>query len=194
MSGTSPAADPAETVDHPVARLEASRQRLRLAMQARRGGHRAGGAGAPSQAAGGGKWRESLASIPGVSIVVDALESWWRQHPLRVATMVGSEAARAVFEPAARRRPWLLVAGAVAAGAVVVWARPWRWGLVKPALFTGLVTQFASKALAQVPVASWLAVLSQLAPQPGAAQAGSADAPTDGGDGEGPPTGAGQQQ
>ena len=176
-------------VDHPVARLEASRQRMRLAMQARRGGH---GAGSPSQAAAGGKWRESLASIPGVSIVADALESWWLQHPLRVAAMVGGEAARAVFEPAARRRPWLLVAGAVAAGAAVVWARPWRWGLVKPALFTGLVTQFASKALAQVPVASWLAVLSELAPRPGpGASPARTDAAADGGGMQDPSTSAG---
>jgi hypothetical protein len=153
----------------PVERLALSRERLRQAMQQQKnaGGRRGTGASAApgGMARAGRRWRRSLASIPGVSIVLEALESWWAQHPMRLASMVGSEAAKTLIQPMAKRHPLALVAGAMALGAAVVWVKPWRWGL-KPALFTGLLSQFASKALAQVPVASWLAMLSELAPRP----------------------------
>jgi hypothetical protein len=153
----------------PVERLALSRERLRQAMQQQKnaGGRRGTGSSAAPNGMGkaGRRWRRSLASIPGVSIVLEALESWWAHHPMRLASMVGSEAARTLIQPMAKRHPLALVAGAMVLGAAVVWAKPWRWGL-KPALFTGLLSQLASKALAQVPVASWLAMLSELTPRP----------------------------
>lgn len=161
---------PSET-SHPVDRLALSRERLRQALQEQKNAGRRRSA-SPSSATPDGmgetttrRWRRSLASIPGVAIVLEALESWWAQHPMRLASMVGSEAAKALIQPVAQRHPLTLVAGALVLGAAFVWVKPWRWGL-KPALFTGLLSQFASKALAQVPVASWLAVLSQLTPRP----------------------------
>jgi len=46
----------------------------------------------------------------------------------------------------ARQRPLATVAGAAAAGALIVWIRPWRH-VLKPALFAGLLSQLLSHAL-----------------------------------------------
>lgn len=98
-------------------------------------------------------------------VVADALHDWWSQHPWRVAGMVAADAAKAAVQPVAQRHPIALVVGAVVVGGLVVWARPWR-GALKPALLAGLLPQLVSKAIAHLPVESWLAVLSSLAQQP----------------------------
>jgi hypothetical protein len=47
----------------------------------------------------------------------------------------------------------------------LVWARPWR-GLVRPALLVGLLPQLLSKAVAHLPLESWLAMYSSMNKQP----------------------------
>lgn len=82
-------------------------------------------------------------------------------NPLRVAGMVVAEAAKAVLQPIAKRHPLGLVVGALLLGGLLAWSRPWRWFL-EPALFAGLLPQLVSKAVAQLPLESWLAVLTTL--------------------------------
>lgn len=152
MSGTSAA----------ESRLAASRERMRLALQAatpRRG--------APAGA--GVDWLAGLQSIPGVGVVITALRSWWAQHPLRGTAMLSAEAAQALLQPLAQRHPLALVLLAAAAGAVLARTRPWRW-VMQPALLAGLMPQIIGKVLAEVPVQSWLDALASFG-QRGAAPA-----------------------
>jgi hypothetical protein len=152
MSADMSAAMSAEQSVHD--RLALSRQRLRLAMQGEPAAHAA--------PASGQAWAHSLRTLPGAPVVMDAVQAWWAQHPLRVVGLVAANATMTALRPAAQRHPLGLVAGALLAGALLAWSRPWRW-LVKPALFAGLLPQLFSKTLAQIPAHSWIAVLTSLA-------------------------------
>lgn len=113
----------------PAQRLEASRARLRNAIEARRSGQRQ--EGLPSASEGWLPWLQT------------ALAAWWSRHPLnglaQVAADVGGPAARGVLAPEAERHPLRLVALAAGAGALVVALRPWRW-LPQAALSSVLVS------------------------------------------------------
>ena len=141
----------------PADRLTLSRERLREAMRDRT----ARRSSSPSAGAATTAWLDSLKAIPGAGVVVDALRSWWAQHPLRVASMVAADATKSVLQPMAQKNPLALVLGALVLGGLLAWSRPWRW-LIKPALFAGLLPQLVSKALAHVPSRSWLSVLTSL--------------------------------
>lgn len=143
-------------------RLAQSREHLRLALcrqtepQRDATNQRTG----PSTVA----WLSSLKAIPGAGIVIEALSSWWAQHPLRVASMVGADVAKAVVQPLAQRHPLGLVLGAMLLGGLLFWSRPWRW-VFKPALFAGLLPQLFYKALIHLPVQSWMAAATSPPPQ-----------------------------
>ena len=109
------------------------------------------------------EWLEKLKSIPLVTVLTETLASWWMQHPLRVASLLGAETASALVQPLARRNPLGLALASLAVGGLLVWGRPWRW-IVKPALFAGIWPQLLSKVMAHLPLASWLAAL---VPAPG---------------------------
>ena len=127
-------------------RLAASREQMRLSMTPR-----------------------AAASNHGpISPVLDAVQHWWAAHPLRVAGVVASDAANTLIGPLAQRHPIALVAGALVLGGLLIWAKPWR-GILKPALLAGLLPQLLSKAMAVVPLESWLAVLASLTREPAAA-------------------------
>ena len=139
----------------PIQRLAQSRERLRLVL-------------APPPAAGDGaaggsglSWEQRLRAIPGLAFVVDVVQAWWQQHPLRVATAVAREVSRAAARPIAGRHPFALVAVAAVVGAALAWARPWRWAL-KSALFAGLLPQFASRMATALPIEDWINVLGSL--------------------------------
>ncbi|MBC7992855.1 MAG: hypothetical protein H7Z15_06390 [Rhizobacter sp.] len=93
--------------------------------------------------------------------VLDALRNWWSSHPMHVAGVVAADAANTLIRPVAQRHPIALVFGALVLGGLVVWAKPWR-GFLKPALLVGLLPQLLSKAMAAVPLESWLTMLSSL--------------------------------
>lgn len=155
-----------------VNRLAESRTRLRQAMQVIAKPPQRASSGAASSFFGstGAAWLDSLKSTPGVSIIIEAVSSWWMRHPLRLASGVAADAARAALQPVAQKNPIALVLGALVLGAVVVWTRPWRW-IARPALLAGLFPQVLSKVIAHAPVSSWMSVLSSLAatqPTPGA--------------------------
>lgn len=147
-----------------VDRLAESRSRLRQAMQVivkppPRVSH---GASKSLLGATGSAWLESVKSAPGVSIIVDAFSSWWMRHPLRLASMVAGDAARAVVQPLAQKNPIGLVLSAMVLGGVVAWSQPWRW-IAKPMVLAGLVPQVLSKVIAHAPSRSWMTVLMALA-------------------------------
>lgn len=79
-----------------------------------------------------------------------AIHQWWAHHPLRLVSDVTMDAARAVVQPVAQRHPVVLVAGAAAVGALLVWSQPWRW-LLTPALLAGLLPKVISHALNSAP-------------------------------------------
>jgi hypothetical protein len=169
VAGTSAAlardedAEPA-TPASALERLAATRAQLRAALQAQHAPQRptAGAKVHPSVLSGAASdWLAHLKSQPGVQLVVAAVQSWWVQHPLRTASLVAGEAAKTLAQPLAQRHPIALVLGAAALGGALVWSRPWRW-LLKPTLLAGLLPQLASKVVTQLPLQSWLAVLTSL--------------------------------
>ncbi|WP_367849329.1 hypothetical protein [Rhodoferax sp. WC2427] len=145
-------------------RLENSRALLRQALQGKAKSRPASGASDPAP-----EWLAGLKSIPLVTVLVEAVSSWWMQHPLRIASLVAVDTARVVVQPLARSNPLGLVAGALVLGAVVAWARPWRW-VLKPAMLAGLWPQLLSKGIAHLPMESWLDALASVARQRPAAQ------------------------
>jgi hypothetical protein len=107
---------------------------------------------------------DALMSIPGADIVVEAVRGWWSQHPLHLATLVAADATRTFVRPFARRNPFVLVAGAVAVGGLIFWLKPWR-GFLRPALLAGLLPQLISRAVAHVPIESWISAVVTMATQ-----------------------------
>lgn len=91
------------------------------------------------------------------SLATGVINQWWEHHPLRLATNVSADAAKALVQPVAQRHPVALVAGAAAVGAILVWSKPWRW-LLTPALMAGLLPKVISQVMtvrsSQVPARS----------------------------------------
>ena len=137
---------------NPLDQLELSRARLRAAMlpaPPRLAAARASDGRADS-------WLGRLKRLPGIGLIVDAVQAWWWQHPLRPVSQVAADASNALVRPMARRRPFTLVLVAAATGAALAWTRPRRW-LFRSALFAGLVPQLASRIVSSLPVEAWLA-------------------------------------
>jgi hypothetical protein len=145
-------------------RLATSRERMRAHLHEASSPHR--GDGKPNALMG------ALMSIPGAGVLVEAVRGWWSQHPLHLATLVAADATRTMVRPLARRNPFVLIAGALVVGGLVLWLMPWR-GFVRPALLAGLLPQSISRAVAHVPMESWISALLAMATQ----RQGRSDAP-----------------
>jgi hypothetical protein len=150
---------PPDSVASATERLALSRQRLQIALAETIDANKPRVASSdPTSAA----WMDELKAIPGVGIVVQALSAWWAKYPLNTATAMAFDAANAVAKPLATRHPVPLVLGALVLGGMLAWSRPWRW-ILKPALFAGLMAQLSAKLMAQVPLQSWMSLLTAFA-------------------------------
>ena len=150
---------PVDSVASATERLALTRRNLQMALaetvEARK--PRVASADHPSS-----KWMDELKAMPGVGVVVQALSAWWTKYPLNAASAMAYDAANAVAKPLATRHPLPLVLGALLVGALIARSRPWRW-VLKPALFAGLAAQLSAKLIAQVPLQSWMSLLTALA-------------------------------
>jgi hypothetical protein len=159
------------TLSLAMARIEMSRERIRLAMQ---------GASSPSVEPGQphSSWLSGVKDVPFVGVIVNAVHSWWLQHPLRPVSMVISQASAVLTRPIAQRKPITLVLAAAVGGAVLVWSKPWRW-IFRSALLAGLAPQIVSRVIANMPIESWMtlfgAAMAQSGAQPTGAQSTNAD-------------------
>ena len=100
-------------------------------------------------------------ALPGAAIVIESVEGWWQQHPLRTVGVVAGEASRAFVRPIAQRSPHVLILGATALGALFALTRPWRW-LLRPALFVGLVPQVTAQVMKRMPLETWLKMVASM--------------------------------
>ena len=165
-SGASSVRNVAASVGQPdrvigaIERLALSRERLRSTMlPAPRKAHASPlGSGVDTMAR---SLVERIREMPGATPVLEALETWWQQHPLRTAALVASDAARKFAAPLAERNPVGLVAAAVVVGALLALSKPWRW-LLRPAIFAGLVPAIATRVMRQMPVESWLRMFAHV--------------------------------
>ena len=79
-----------------------------------------------------------LSDVPAATVAVRWLRRWWARHPWRSTLDLAGAVTRELVEPVSKRHPWLLVAGAMVAGAALTRARPWRW-ISGSALLAGLL-------------------------------------------------------
>lgn len=133
-----------------VARLALSRERLRQSLR----DLPAGGDSA--------SYLADLKSQPVTALLFELARAWWHKQPMRVAGNLLANTVKASLAPLAARHPLVLVGAAAALGGLLVWARPWRWGLVKPALLAGLAQQLLAKALSGASLEAWLAALGAM--------------------------------
>jgi hypothetical protein len=139
----------------PVQRLTLSREQMRTALR-EGAGPRGGGSGSD--------WLLGLTSLTGSGGLLATLGRAWAGHPLRAAAGLAADAVQAVVRPLGRRHPVGLVLGALLAGGLLAYSRPWRW-LLTPALLTALLPKLLAQAVALVPPQSWAALLAALASQ-----------------------------
>jgi uncharacterized protein YfiM (DUF2279 family) len=159
-------------------RLALSRERLRQALQPE-----------PRSRPGGGgfDWNDLFKSVPGAPAVLQALRAWWSQTPMNGPVRMAAAAVQSWVQPLAQRHPFSLVMAAMAAGALLMATRPWRWlpqAALRSGLWAGLPGLMAA-VVSRWPVHTWLQVLAELlnkapppTPNPPAAEAGDRDQPS----------------
>ena len=129
-------------------RLEKSRRLMREQMFELNAGSaqaKSQGRGTPSN------WWVALGALPVLGPLISDAASWWADHPLRAVADLFARPGTSASKPLTQRHPWAMLIGAAAVGALVMWARPWRFALLRRAVYSGLLPQVMSSVLARVP-------------------------------------------
>jgi hypothetical protein len=105
---------------------------------------------------------DRLRAHPVLGIFIDAVSSWWANHPLQPAASLAQSVTRDALAPLARRHPLAMVASAFVVGGMLVRFRPWRW-MAKPAFFAGLASQVVARFITHMPIDSILHALTSFA-------------------------------
>jgi hypothetical protein len=160
-----------------VEKLTISRERLRAALAT----SSTSDANTRSDAASSGLFDALKTILPGGNVLWDAvgpsLRHWWEQHPLHTSSELAGDVIQAWVRPMVKRHPVAAVATALALGATLVWARPWRWTFRHPVL-SALGPSLLTRGLASELVQTWLATaLSKMTHAPAPHQASHPDAP-----------------
>lgn len=96
-------------------------------------------------------WLAALSAIPVLGPLVNDAARWWADHPLRAVADLFARTSTPASETTTQRHPWAWVLGAAAAGAFLMWARPWRFAVLRRAIYSGLLPQVVSTLMSQVP-------------------------------------------
>ena len=179
-------AAPSSGVALALARLQASRQALRLHLmppvEPQDSADAPGAGGSLSLNRMWRKLRRWTRSFAPVSVLADAVEQTWRLHPLRPVGEAIAAGYRSQVAPTLRRHPWAVVAVAAAVGAALVFGRRWHAPLLANTLRPlpqrlgrWLLRQLAS-APVQTALAGWLMVrAAKSTPEPEPAPVPAAD-------------------
>lgn len=96
----------------------------------------------------------TLTALPVLGPLIHSAVSWWADHPLHAVADLfirpNASATGPIKQPLTQRHPWALLLGAVAVGALLMWARPWRFGLLRRAVYAGVVPQMINSLLSRV--------------------------------------------
>lgn len=173
---------PSPRVQQALLSLQNSRLALRQELIApARATPRQGRAGAAARL-----WWRHLRTWPATRMLGEAVQHWWRSHPLHPLGSTLLSEARTQVLPLVRRHPWAILGVAAALGAAAVAARPWRWEWINrqvrqaPGAASNWLVRQLSTAPVQAMVASVVAMLAQKsAPRPAPEQSvtASSDAP-----------------
>ncbi|MDZ7892125.1 MAG: hypothetical protein U5L73_10265 [Rhodoferax sp.] len=152
-------------------KLTISRERLRAALAT----SNTSNANRRSEAASSGLFEALETILPGGTMLWDAvgpsLKYWWEQHPLHSSSELAGDVIQAWVRPMVQRHPVAAVATALAFGATLAWARPWRWTFKHPVL-SALGPSLLARGMTFELVQTWLATAlakMALAPAPGQA-------------------------
>ena len=152
-------------------RLQQSRQRMRDQMLA------LNASSAQAQAARQGSEQSSallatLIALPVFGPLIHSAVRWWADHPLHAVADLfirpNASATEPLKKPLTQRHPWALLLGAVAVGALLMWARPWRFGLLRRAVYAGVVPQIITSLLSRVSSDGLLDIVNSVLRRPAA--------------------------
>ena len=96
----------------------------------------------------------TLTSLPLIGPVIASAANWWANHPLHAVADLfmrsKSSATTTQKQGVMQRHPWAVLFGAVGVGALLMWTRPWRFGLLRRAVYAGLAPQIVGSLLSRV--------------------------------------------
>lgn len=156
-------------------RLEKSRRLMRKQMvelNAASAQAKSPGRGTPSN------WWVALSAIPVLGPLISDAARWWADHPLRAVADLFARPSATTAEPLTQRHPWAMLIGAAAVGALLMWTRPWRFALLRRAVYSGLLPQVMSSVLARLSTDGLLDLAQSVWQRPAQAKAPPAPAVT----------------
>ena len=148
-SALEPSEPSADSVLEATERVRRSRQRMHeqlLALNA----SSASGKAANRRAGASGELLAALSALPVLGPLITSAANWWAGHPLRAVAELFARPGTSTAKPPSDRHPWAMVLSAAAFGALLMWARPWRFALLRRALYTGVLPQLVTTLLARV--------------------------------------------